>query len=219
MLEPFASKTRRSGMPKFAAVLAAAVTGLMVLTACAQSSSPPRTSGRMPSTGQGGSSTVLATFPAVGLSFRHPAQWRSRPYEETSSFTDLITFLSTDRLHAPCTARRKASATVVSCGPPLARLSPTGVLITWMSEGMPGLTLAVEPGLWTRIGGRQARVVSGAATDVCAQLGGTWQERVAIARDTGHPTTQLVTMSACVAAPGVVQAKRDIKEMLATVRV
>jgi hypothetical protein len=83
--------------------------------------------------------TVMANFPTARLSFYHPRRWHSYRYRETSSFTFLLAFLSTDRLRAPCTVKRNASVTRVSCGSPLSRLSPGGVLITWVAEGMPGL--------------------------------------------------------------------------------
>ena len=199
-------------------MLLVAAAGLLALAACTEPSRTPSISPGAPSTSPGVSNTVVATFPAAGLSFRHPRQWRSYRYEERSSFTDLITYLSTDTLHAPCTVTRNASGTAISCGLPLSRLSPGGVLITWRTEGMPGRSLAVVPGTRMRIGGHQARTVSGAATGSCAKLGGAWQEQVLIARGGGLPSTSLVAMYACVAAPGVTQAKRYINEMLATVR-
>jgi hypothetical protein len=161
---------------------------------------------------------VAVAFPAARLSFHHPRRWRSYHYQETSSFTYLLDFLSTDRLHAPCTVTRSASTTRVSCGSPLSRLSPGGVLITWVAEGMPGRTLATVPGGWTKIGGHPARVLSGVATDTCAHLGGAWQEQAVIDRAKALPSTNLLAMTTCIAAPGVAQAKQDVKDMLATVR-
>jgi hypothetical protein len=162
-------------------------------------------------------STVMASFPMARLSFYYPRRWRSYRYRETSSFTYVLAFLSTDRLHAPCTVKRSASVTRVSCGSPLSRLSPGGVLTTWVAEGMPGRTLSIVPGRWTRIGGHPARVLSGVATDTCAQLGGAWQEQAVIDRAKAPASTDLVAMDACIAAPGVAQAGQDVKEMLATV--
>jgi hypothetical protein len=206
-------------MARFRAVLLlAAVAGLLALPACAEPSRTVSTSPNVPSTLPGVSRTVVATFPAARLSFRHPRQWRSYRYQQTSSFTDLLTFLSTDRLHAPCTVTRNASVTSISCGSPLSRLSPGGVLISWMAAGMPGRTLAIVPGSWARIGGHPARTVYGPATGDCAKLGGAWQEQATIARGAGLPSTNLVAMSACAAAPSVAQARQDVKEMLATVR-
>ena len=199
-------------------MLAVAVAGLLAAAACTAPSKTPGTSPSVPGGSPRVPGTVVAAFPAAGLSFRHPRQWRSYRYQETSSFTDLITFVSTDTLHAPCTETRNASATTIVCGPPLARLSPGGVLITWMTEGMPGRTLALLPGMRTRIGGHQARAVSGAAAGSCAKLGGAWQEQVTIARDSALPSTSLVAMDACAAAPGVAQARQEITDMLATVR-
>jgi hypothetical protein len=160
---------------------------------------------------------VMASFPMARLSFYHPRRWRPYQYRETSSFTYLLAFLSTGRLHAPCTVTRNASVTRVSCGSPLSRLSPGGVLITWVAEGVPGRTLSFVPGRWTRIGGHRARVLSGVATDTCAQLGGAWQEQAVIDRAKAPTSTNLVAMDACIAAPGVAQARQHVKEMLATV--
>jgi hypothetical protein len=60
-------------------------------------------------------------------------------------------------------------------------------------------------------------VLSGVATDTCAQLGGAWQEQAVIDRAKAPASTNLVAMDACIAAPGVAQARQDVKEMLATV--
>lgn len=199
-------------------MLLVAVTGLLALAACTEPSRKVSTSPTVLRSSPGVSSMVVAAFPAARLSFRHPRQWRSYRYRDTPSFTDLLTFLSTDRLHAPCTVTRTASVTSISCGSPLSRLSPRGVLITWMAEGMPGRTLVIVPGSRTRIGGHQARTLSGVATGTCARLGGAWQEQATIARGRGLPSTNLVAMDACVAAPGVAQARQAVKEMLATVR-
>ena len=216
--EPEADPVRPSGMGRFGTVLLVAAAGLLALAACAEPPGTVSTAPKAPGTSPGVPSMVVASFPAARLSLHHPRRWRSYRYLETSSFTYLLTFLSTDRLHAPCTVTRNGSVTRASCGAPLSRLSPGGVLITWMAEAMPGRTLAIVPGRPTRIGGHPARVLAGVATGSCAQLGGAWQEQATIDRAKALPSENLVAMSACIAAPQIAQARQDVKKMLATVR-
>lgn len=195
------------------ALLVVAVSTL-ILTGCSGPSSSRNTSPRAPSK----SSTVSATFPKAGLSFRHPRQWPSYQYQEPpQTFSNLITYLSTEPLHSPCTTTKHPSGKTVSCGLPLARLTPGAVLLAWTLESRPGLTLATVPGTPTSIDGHQAHAASGAAAGKCAQIAGTWQDEVVIAEGSG-PASGMVRMSACVAAPGVSRATRQVQAMLTTVR-
>src|SRR3954453_24116352 len=46
-----------------------------------------------------------------GLAFNYPPAWRAVHYEATSSFTYLITYLSDQRLHSPCTSHKVSGGT------------------------------------------------------------------------------------------------------------
>ena len=102
-----------------------------------------------------------ATGPAVRqakyhdayLEFRYPAQWQAARYEEHSSFTSALVFVSNQTMHDPC-ARTPTS---IVCHEPVGSLGPNGVLVEWDVDGYPGWTLAGTPGTPLRIGGRPAR--------------------------------------------------------------
>jgi hypothetical protein len=184
---------------------------LTVLTAC----SSPQPGTTTPDV----SSTATAAFTGDHLSFRYPRQWLLYRYQVSSLFTTVIAYLSTSAVSDPCTTSSGGGAVQsISCGTPVSRLAPGSVLVTWIAEGMPDLTLASQPGEPASFGGLPARVASGRARDSCVAIGGTWQENVAIAEGPGVPADNLIEMDACATAPGIAQIRRQVAAMLGTVR-
>lgn len=53
------------------------------------------------------------------------------------SFSGLIVFLGTDRLHDPCQRTAGAQVATVSCGDPVSQVAPGGVLVRWDEDGFP----------------------------------------------------------------------------------
>lgn len=64
------------------------------------------------------------SFSAMGLSFRYPATWRAGTWNDVSSFTALIVYLSTGQQYDPCTVRTSPGEKTVTCGDPVGTLPP-----------------------------------------------------------------------------------------------
>lgn len=144
-------------------------------------------------------SPSLLIFGGPDVSFHYPSAWHSYQFKVTSSFTRLITYLSTTSLRDPCVSTTLPSGDLrTSCGLPLARLGPGGVLVTWSSWGKPYLRLSQQPGYLTRLGERPARVTSGPAGGACAELGGTYTVRASIQSRVMDLHDQLIVVDACL---------------------
>jgi hypothetical protein len=155
----------------------------------------------------------LARFTRYGLSFRYPATWRARSWNDASSFSALITYLSTSQLRNPCTRSTTATSISVSCGEPIRRLPAGGLLVTWTANGFPG-----GPGITktnSLIGGRPAVVMAG-VLEPCAGIGGDEAITVKILRAVAD---NWYTMTACLRAPGVRQDELAVRAMLKSVRI
>jgi hypothetical protein len=148
------------------------------------------------------------SFSAVGLSFRYPATWRTGTWNDLSSFTALIVYLSTSRLHDPCTVGEKG----LTCGDPMGTPLSGGVLVRWSADGFPGFRLP-KPNV--TVGGRPA-LETKTSGGWCASLGGTQTITVTIPRDIPDNSYQ---MQACLSAPNLPQQEAQISAMLSTVRI
>ena len=179
------------------------------------------------STGAGASSdashrsaTRSETFTDNGLAFNYPPAWRAVHYEATSSFSSLITYLSDQPLHSPCTSHKVSGGTDVDCAAPLDRLAPGHVLITWQTEGF--LTAAGSgPKVNTAIGGHPARLDHETRPDTCTSIGATAEINAVIASDAKAATTldgNNVSMYACFDAKDRPLVEAQVEQMLASVR-
>jgi hypothetical protein len=156
---------------------------------------------------------VTADFSAMGLAFRYPQTWRVGTWSaDVSSFSALIAYLSTSRLQNPCQQTVRPGVMTSSCGFPVSKLLPGGVLIRWSANGNPGWRL---PATNTIVGGRRAfeTVTSGGW---CATLGGTETITVAIPRNIAMNWFE---MDACLAGPGLTRQEAEISSMLRSVRI
>jgi hypothetical protein len=163
--------------------------------------------------------TVRLSFPAYGLSFDAPVVWRQARYDESSSFSSLIVYLSTEPLHRPCHPIPAMRGGLISCGWPLEQLRPGGVLVAWTGFGRPGIRLLSQLGTPTTISGHAARVVTGPADEICARVGGQIWVRAAISQQATGSHDQLLQMSACLRGPGVEAAEVAVHRMLDSVRI
>lgn len=152
----------------------------------------------------------LLSFERDGLAFRYPAEWRRYSWRDDSSFWHSIVTLSTAAQRNPCVT----TANSITCGSPLRRLEPGGVLVSWASGGMPGWRLAARPGAPARIGGRAARLFAGRPDETCAAIGGQMSIYASIARSAAHDG---IAMDACLRAPRLLATKRQVVALLATV--
>jgi hypothetical protein len=101
------------------------------------------------------------SFSAAGLSFRYPATWHAGTWNDVSSFTALIVYLSSGQQH--------------------------GVLVRWSADGFPGFRLP-KPNV--TIGGRPA-LQTKTSGGWCASLGGTQTITVTIPRDVPDNSFQM----------------------------
>ncbi len=216
-------RTRRATLAVMAATVASAAIALPMILTGSQSGVPSTTTGAIGtsasgSPGRSAADPLQSTFTGFGMTFRYPSAWRSQPYQVVSSFSGLITYLSTETLHNPCTTHSVNAGTEVDCGWPIGHLGPNDVLITWNSYGMPGHRLTAPN---TTVGGHPATVHSGPADDPCAKIGGMRSVDAAI---TQNPTLapsggndNLIQMSACISGPGTDRAEADVIAMLDSV--
>jgi hypothetical protein len=152
------------------------------------------------------------SFSAMGLSFRYPATWHAGTWNDVSSFTALIVYLSTGPQHDPCTVTTGPGMNTVTCGDPIGTLPSGGVLVRWSADGFPGFRLP-EPD--ATIGGRPA-LETKTSGGWCASVGGTETITVTIPRDIPDNSYQ---MQACMSAPNLAQQEAQISAMLSTVEI
>ena len=140
------------------------------------------------------------------LSFAHPASWAPVYYEETSTMTHLLTYLSDQPLRSPCRGG--------SCGWPLDHLAPGGVLISVWDANQLGRVLprqADQP----QVGGYPATVKL-ERPGGCAEVDGNVTLDVHVDRaDPGHYYRFYV----CARDPGSGMVIRQVRRMLASVRI
>ena len=74
----------------------AATAAIAVLTGGCASAASPR-----PAPAVTEQAAATANFSGMGVAFRYPAAWRSGTWNDVSSFSALIVYLSTGRLHKP----------------------------------------------------------------------------------------------------------------------
>jgi hypothetical protein len=202
---------------------AAAVLFVLALVSCGPasaisvaSSPAARAAGETPLIGN------LASFHSAtfGLSFDYPRAWQPQTYEVASSFTWLVTYLSPQQLHDPCTR----SDNQISCGPydALRRLDPHGVLVAWSGVGFPILRGQDElrgfGGRTTTVGGHRAKldVQHSPAGAGCGQIGG--DELITAAIERGLAGNYFV-LTACFRSPSLSATEQEVQSMLDSVKI
>jgi hypothetical protein len=176
----------------------AAVASAALVTGCASAGTPQ--------------AAVTAGFSAMGLAFRYPGTWRSGTWDDdVSSFSGLIVFLGTGRLHDPCERTVGAEVTSVSCGDPVSKVAPGGMLVRWDEDGFPHWH---APRSNTKIGGRPATETVTAGS-WCRTLGGSRTITAVIPLDSDN----WYEMDACLRGPGIPAEQAEITAMLKTVRI
>jgi hypothetical protein len=179
-------------------LVSAAVASAALVTGCASAGTPQ--------------AAVTSGFSAMGLAFRYPGTWRSGTWnDDVSSFSGLIVFLGTGRLHDPCERTVGAQVTSVSCGDPVSKVAPGGVLVRWDENGFPNWH---APRSNTKIGGRPATETVTAGS-WCRTLGGSRTITVVIPRGASDNWYE---MDACLRGPGIPAEQAEITAMLKTVR-
>jgi hypothetical protein len=139
----------------------------------------------------------------------HPASWRSYPFEAMGSLGGTIGFLSTDIVRDPCTH----TASSISCGEAVKRLSPTGVLIRWGNVGSMSIrSISTFPGEAITVGGSEARLEpTRPATGACLGRGGALQVEGTVLRPSA--ADNFLQMDACFGPDANVTAGANAEAM------
>jgi hypothetical protein len=160
------------------------------------------------------------TFAGAGITFRYLNAWHAQTYQEVSSFSNLIAYVSTEPLHDPCVTRTTNTGTEIDCTNPLKALRRNGIFISWDSYGFPGQRLTTPT---LTLDGHAATVQSGPADPSCVAIGGTRlvSANVALSLKLAPPGghDQMLRMRACIAGPDTAQAETDVYAMLASLRI
>lgn len=125
-------------------------------------------------------------------------------------------YISNQPLHAPCQSSSNSGGTDVRCTTPIDHLTTRGVLVSWFSEGRPGLTLQTADGAATTLGEHQAKVYSGKPTDQCKVIGGTVSLVATILAGQETTNDDLIVGDACLANA---MDEASIRTLLSSVRV
>jgi hypothetical protein len=144
------------------------------------------------------------------LSFSHPAAWKAYPFRWDGGlhFRPLV-YLSTQPVHDPCAMQGNA----ISCGFPLGRLRPGGVLVTWNASGPPAMGLG--PGSRTLVGGYPARRTV-TAGGICRSIGA--DRTIDVRIQTQPLPSPLTELTACLRGPGLAQAEKSVDALLASTK-
>ena len=157
----------------------------------------------------------LQTYRNSFLTFTYPAAWAPSVFTEQTLHFHPMVYLSTQPTHDPC--RTTASAlggSTTTCGWPVGRLAPGGVVVALENRGQPVFSLANFAGAPTRIGGRPAKV-STQRPGSCRALGGEATVSVAIARPLASNWTAL---DACLRGPNLAEQERQVRALLSSMR-
>ena len=148
------------------------------------------------------------------LSFEYPSEWEQATWPVQSTFEKLVTYLSNEPLQDPC--RRTANSR--TCGEPLRRLRPGGVLVEWSLLGFPDTDrhrLNAMPGGWTRVDERRAKL----AVDLLPVCRGVGADRSLYALIPLSLRGNYYALRACLRGPGLVRSEREVRRLLASTRI
>lgn len=152
----------------------------------------------------------LVTYSNSLLSFSHPATWKAYPFRWAGElhYRPLV-YLSTQPLQDPCSTKGGAT----SCGFPVKRLEPGGVLVAWNASDPP--LVALGPGSRIQVDGRRSRRVD-TAGGLCHSIGGDRTIDVLIPMRP-LPSTPM-EFTACLRGPGLARAEKGIDALLASTK-
>ena len=152
----------------------------------------------------------LVTYSNPLLSFSHPAAWKAYPFRWGGElhFRPMV-YLSTQPVQDPCSTKGNTT----SCGFPVKRLEPGGVLVTWNASSPPAMALG--PGSRMRVDGREARRVD-TAGGMCRSIGADRTINVLIAT---RPLPSTPTeFTACLRGPDLAQEEKGVEALLASTK-
>jgi hypothetical protein len=145
----------------------------------------------------------LMNYSSSYVSFDYPAAWKALRFRrplELHSFP--LVYLSTQAIHSPCSTNGNET----SCGWPLERLRPGGVLAVWQLPYAPPCPGCAGPtGTPVQVGGRRAtrQVTTGG---VCHAIGADRTIEVMVKNS--------VEFMACLRGPNLAQNERRVAALL-----
>ena len=160
------------------------------------------------------SSSSFVTFRNDFVSFRYPAPWATSVWKEQLPHFQPMVYLSTQATHDPCATSVSAAGASVTCGFPVGKLDPGGVLVKWENKGFPGTSLARFPGTPTRIDGRSAKI-SIARPGMCRSVGADETMTVVIGRPLPNNWTEV---AACLRGPNLAAHEAQVRALVASAR-
>jgi hypothetical protein len=153
---------------------------------------------------------ALVKYANSSLSFTHPAAWKAYPFQWPGElhFQPMV-YLSTQPVHDPCSTKGNTT----SCGFPVRRLEPGGVLITWNASYPPAMGFG--PGSHITVDGHPARRVE-TAGGMCRTIGADRTIDVLI-QTRPFPST-LTDFTACLRGPDLAQSEQSVDALLASTK-
>ncbi|HEY3843600.1 MAG TPA: hypothetical protein VGL48_10155 [Acidimicrobiales bacterium] len=140
-------------------------------------------------------------YKAAEISFRYPSSWKISRFQEESSFSTAMVFLSNEKLHPPCRTSQVPAGQEITCGNPLQHLSKRGVLLEWAEVGTPTFSIDQTPGITGKIGGLVGRLeVTHPGT--CSDVGA--DETITAVADRAPPAdNNRYVLTACLRGPNL----------------
>ena len=160
------------------------------------------------------SKPVLTTYRNSFVTFQYPSTWSTSVWKSSVLHFDPMVYLSTQATHNPCRTSSAGGGTSTTCGWPVNRLAPGGVVLRWENRGYPGASVSSFPGAKARIDGRNARL-STQRPGSCGTLGADETISVAIARPLQSNWT---AFDACLRGPNLAEQERQIRALLRSTR-
>jgi hypothetical protein len=173
----------------------------------------------------GPTAAPLSTYRSDRVSFSYPASWFTTAGWTGFGGDSVLVYLSSQRLGPACRTHSNPNGSGEStCGLAIAlnHLAPDGIAVTWGQGGQVGastMPFSRAEGVATTIDGHAAKIATGPATDVCATIGATLQQKIAIARssspDSQGPWTEV---SACLGPQDQPANQAAFTAMLTSIR-
>ena len=151
----------------------------------------------------------LQNYSGSGLSFSYPAAWTAYPGKQAALHFQPLVYLSTQPVHDPCSTQGNTT----TCGFPVDRLKPGGVLVAWQRYGIPAMGLG--PGSRIRVGGDPATFVDKPSGE-CRKIGA--DRTIQLVVETSPPPAAFTYLTACLREPGAAQNARAVKALLASTK-
>lgn len=150
--------------------------------------------------------------------FAYPESWHSLRYTTPGLLTRSMIYLSTEPLSDPCVSTKEGAAEAITCDWPITGLGENGVLAEWDVGGKPGWQLSAVSGARAKVGGRPARIETGASgpvAEACRRIGADRFLSAWIARRVRSNFYRLVV---CIRGPDFTTLKHEVHVLLASTR-